>query len=45
MRDFLFASLKVAALIAVIAAGIYVKAWQCDELFPHASTTACLFWR
>lgn len=45
MKDVLFAVLKVAALVAVIVAGIYIKSWQCDELFPHASTTACLFWR
>lgn len=45
MKDVLLAMLKVVALVAVIIAGIYIKSWQCEELFPHANTTACLFWR
>ena len=34
------------AVIALLAAvGFYVRAWQCGELFPHASLAACLFWK
>lgn len=45
MKDVLIAVLKVAALVAVIFAGVYFKSWQCEELFPNANQTACLFWR
>ena len=45
MKELIFAILKVAAVIAVIFAGIYFRSWQCSEMFPHANQTACLFWR
>lgn len=45
MKQLLMAILKIAALVAVIVAGVYFKSWQCGELFPHANQTACLFWK
>ena len=35
----------VVLFAALIFAGIYVKAWQCEEMFPNADLMACLFWK
>ena len=37
-------SLIVVGVVAVVA-GVWVKAWQCGEMFPHASVAACVMWR
>lgn len=37
--------LAYLAIVAAIFGGIYIKSWQCQELFPHANQLACLFWK
>ena len=37
-------SLIVLGVLAVVA-GIWVKAWQCEEMFPGANVVACVMWR
>lgn len=41
--------MKTVGLLALFAAlifvSVYVKVWQCEEMFPHADLMACLFWK
>jgi hypothetical protein len=37
--------LWAAVFAALIFGGVYIKAWQCAELFPQANLLACLFWK
>ena len=32
-------------LVAIVFASIRFKMWQCEEMFPNSSLTACLFWK
>lgn len=32
-------------LMVVILGGIYVKSWQCAELFPNANRFDCMMWK
>lgn len=25
--------------------GVYVKSWQCAEMFPNANRVACILWK
>lgn len=39
-------TILIAIVIAVLAvAGVWVKVWQCGEMFPDASLVACVLWR
>jgi hypothetical protein len=37
--------LIVVAVAAAIVAGVWVKVWQCGEMFPNASLVACVLWK
>lgn len=34
-----------AIVLGAILLGVYVKSWQCEEMFPHADRMACIFWK
>ena len=31
--------------VALFVVGVYVKAWQCGEMFPQANLLACILWK
>jgi len=35
----------VVIFTAIIFASVKFKMWQCEEMFPNANLTACLFWK
>jgi hypothetical protein len=36
----------VYAIFAVMIVGaIYLRVWQCEEMFPNANLMACLLWK
>jgi spermidine/putrescine transport system permease protein len=37
--------LIAVAVAAAIVAGVWVKVWQCGEMFPDASLAACVLWK
>lgn len=39
-------NLKFWIIIAGIAlGGVYVRSWQCAEMFPNANRLACILWK
>ena len=43
-KDVLTLIIFGAAVFAVLAVAVKFKAWQCEEMFPNANLTACIFW-
>lgn len=32
-------------LVAIVLVSIRFKMWQCEEMFPNSSLTACVLWK
>lgn len=37
-------STLIIIAIAAMLIGIYVRSWQCAEMFPNANRLACMLW-
>lgn len=32
-------------LVVIVLASVKFKMWQCEEMFPNSSLTACILWK
>jgi hypothetical protein len=37
--------MAVVGIVTVLLVNLYIRSWQCAELFPNANRWACVLWK